>query len=69
MWPWSSGGADKPPAPKPSPAETNKSPEPSKATDKFDPDRLPEREKLPAKLQKIVDKEDENDFLDDLYEG
>ncbi|KAK5661186.1 hypothetical protein OQA88_11077 [Cercophora sp. LCS_1] len=68
MWPWSSG-ADKPPAPKPSPAETNKAPEPPKAADKFDPNRLPEREKLPPKLQKIVDKQDKDDFLDDLYEG
>ncbi|KAK1755592.1 mitochondrial 18 KDa protein-domain-containing protein [Echria macrotheca] len=72
MWPWSSG-SDKPTGqPKPSPAETNPAPgaAPTNAKSQdFDPKKLPEREKLPPKLQKIVDQADKEDFLDDLYEG
>lgn len=46
----------------------------SKATDNvasaFDPDRLPAREKLPAKLQQIVDKSDREDsFYNELVDG
>ncbi|KAF6821183.1 hypothetical protein CPLU01_12541 [Colletotrichum plurivorum] len=37
---------------------------------KFDPDRLPAREKLPAALQKIVEKQDKEDnFFDELVDG
>lgn len=37
----------------------------------FDPDKLPPREKLPRKLQKIVDKADaeNSNFFDDIKEG
>lgn len=36
----------------------------------FDPDKLPAREKLPASLQKIVDKADaDNSFFDNIVEG
>jgi len=40
-----------------------------KAAAEFDPKKLPEREKLPPKLQKIMDKHDREDFFDDLVEG
>jgi len=67
MWPWSSGSEKPPSQPKVSPAET--SAEAQKSTPEFDPKKLPDREKLPPKLQKIVDAQDKEDFLDDLYEG
>jgi mitochondrial fission process protein 1 len=36
----------------------------------FDPDKLPEREKLPDGLQKLVDKADKNEsFYDELLDG
>lgn len=36
----------------------------------FDPDKLPEREKLPKRLQSIVDKADrDNSFFDDVIDG
>lgn len=50
-------------------------PEPSKAEKEvpqktFDPDKLPERRKLPKKLQRIVDKADQDDsFYDELVSG
>lgn len=41
-----------------------------KTAKKFDPNELPPREKLPAKLQKIMDKADKEDsFYDELVEG
>lgn len=52
--------------PKPSPAEA-KEPERPK---EFDPDKLPDREKLPPGLQKIVDESYKNDnFYDELVSG
>lgn len=73
MWPWSSGSEKSPPQPKVSPAETKAAQDPSndakKALQDFDPKKLPDREKLPPKLQNIVDAQDKEDFLDDLYEG
>ncbi|KAK3352698.1 mitochondrial 18 KDa protein-domain-containing protein [Lasiosphaeria hispida] len=72
MWPWDKG-SDKPPAPtKESPAETNTKNAPAevnKATGAFDPAKLPEAKKLPPKLQKIIDQEDQDDFFDDLRDG
>ncbi|KAK0715517.1 mitochondrial 18 KDa protein-domain-containing protein [Lasiosphaeris hirsuta] len=74
MWPWDKG-SDKPQAPpKESPAETNTKNAPaevSKATgtSAFDPAKLPEAKKLPPKLQKIIDQEDQDDFFDDLRDG
>ena len=68
MWPWSKD-SDKPATPKPSPPETNAQSGVKKVIADFDPNKLPEREKLPAKLQKIVDDDDKDDFLDDLREG
>jgi fission process protein 1 len=42
---------------------------PSKPASTFDPE-LPPRERLPAKLQSIVDKSDKEDnFFDELTEG
>jgi fission process protein 1 len=36
----------------------------------FDPDKLPDREKLPKALQKIVDKADQDESIfDDVVEG
>lgn len=36
----------------------------------FDPNKLPDREKLPPALQKIVDKQDkEENFFDELVDG
>jgi fission process protein 1 len=41
-----------------------------KTAKEFDPNELPPREKLPAKLQKIMDKADKEDsFYDELVEG
>ncbi|KAK1834248.1 mitochondrial 18 KDa protein-domain-containing protein [Podospora conica] len=69
MWPFGSSGSDKPPAaPKPSPAEDKQIQDMKKAAAEFDPAKLPQREKLPPNLQKIVDSE-KDDFFDDLYEG
>lgn len=69
VWPFSSSsssnsGSDKsqPQAPKPSPAEDQPK--------TFDPAKLPDREKLPPKLQKLVDKADKDgNFYDELAEG
>lgn len=69
MWPFGSSGSDEPPAvPKPSPAENKQIQDAKKAAAEFDPAKLPEREKLPPKLQKLVDS-DKDDFFDELYEG
>lgn len=36
----------------------------------FDPNKLPDREKLPPALQRIIDKEDKEDnFFDELVDG
>jgi fission process protein 1 len=75
MWPWSKSSENTPPPPPPktSPPENNPlhnaPPQVKKAAGEFDPTKLPEREKLPAKLQKIVDKSDQDDFFDDLVDG
>ncbi|KAK3389360.1 mitochondrial 18 KDa protein-domain-containing protein [Podospora didyma] len=75
MWPWSNKSSDAPTTPaKGSPPETKLAPsttvETKKSTDKFDPNKLPEREKLPPKLQNIIDKNDKDDnFFDELVEG
>ncbi|KAI0022122.1 mitochondrial 18 KDa protein-domain-containing protein [Xylariomycetidae sp. FL0641] len=66
---WSKGpDKDKP--------EEKKPDDPAKKTDprndatQFDPNRLPERRKLPKGLQKIVDKSDKDEsFYDELVEG
>ncbi|KAK3319056.1 mitochondrial 18 KDa protein-domain-containing protein [Apodospora peruviana] len=73
MWPWSDS-KDKPvtpPQPKVSPPETKAPAEEVAEMQKaFDPKKLPEREKLPSKLQNIIDKSDrEENFYDDLVEG
>ncbi|KAK3946852.1 mitochondrial 18 KDa protein-domain-containing protein [Pseudoneurospora amorphoporcata] len=80
MWPFgSSNNSDKPAPPQPSPREAG----PLQDTvekkvvdvknavhDEFDPKKLPPREKLPDRLQKIVDGTDkEENFYDDLVEG
>lgn len=45
--------------------------EPSSANSSTEADKLPPREKLPANLQKIVDKAnaDNSNFFDDVKEG
>jgi fission process protein 1 len=75
MWPWSSG-SDKPTGSTPQdnttkPAQTTSATDDlKKAVTDFDPKKLPEREKLPKKLQKIIDKSDkEENFFDELVEG
>lgn len=75
-WPWS-GSSDKPAGtpttqnepPKPSPPESATK-DLKKAAAEFDPNKLPNREKLPPKLQKIVEKADkEENFFDELVDG
>jgi len=74
MWPWSDSSDKKPAAPPPteppkaSPNQTTT----GKATppEAFDPKKLPPREQLSPKLQKILDKEEKEDnFFDELVEG
>jgi mitochondrial fission process protein 1 len=70
-------GPEKPPAPTASTTQDEKKPQDvrSAAPDGrsvagFDPGKLPERERLPAKLQTIVDRADKEDnFYDDLVTG
>jgi fission process protein 1 len=76
MWPWSSS-SDKPtgsPAPeneRPKPAQTQSATDDlKKAAADMDPEKLPDRKKLPKKLQKIIDKSDkEENFFEELVEG
>jgi len=77
MWPWSSS-SDKPAgssttqneAPKPPPQNQSVTDDLKKAAAEFDPKKLPEREKLPPKLQKIIEKTDkEENFFDELVDG
>lgn len=76
-WPWS-GGSDKaagtPVAQKNEPPKTSQSQnatnELKKAAADFDPNKLPPPEKLPPKLQKIIEKSDkEENFFDELVDG
>lgn len=70
MWPFGSSGSDKPPAaPNPSPAVNNQTQGAKKSPIDFDPTKLPDREKLPPKLQRMVDNSEKDDFFDELYEG
>lgn len=75
MWPWSSS-SDKPSGAAPQTNTAKPSPSPSatddlkKAAAEFDPNKLPDREKLPPKLQKIIEKSDkEENFYDELVQG
>jgi fission process protein 1 len=76
MWPWSSG-SDKPTGPSAPENEAPKPPQTRSATDDLkkaaadmDPEKLPDRKKLPKKLQKIIDKSDkEENFFEELVEG
>ena len=76
MWPFG-GSSDKPTGtptsktepPKPSPAE-NATKDLKKAAADFDPNKLPNKEKLPPKLQKIIEKADkEENFFDEIVDG
>jgi len=74
VWPFTSSSdkpSQPPPAPKVSPPETKASPKEVEDLRKaFDPSKLPDREKLPRKLQNIVDKsEKDENFFDELVEG
>jgi len=61
-------GPDKPQPPKESPAEDKDAKD--GVPKAFDPAKLPDREKLPRSLQKIVDKADkEENFYNELVEG
>lgn len=67
--PKASPSADYPPKPDPLPSQQIKETA-RKATSAIDSDKLPKREKLPAKLQQIVDKSDhEESFYNELVEG
>lgn len=66
MWPWGSSSDKSPETPKATPAGTKA----SSIKETFDSKKLPEREKLPTKLQNIVDKSDQDDnFFDELVSG
>lgn len=71
---WDRGSPKKPEVskdkgPEASPASAAQADARKDATD-FDPDRLPERRKLPKGLQKIVENSDKDDnFFDELVEG
>lgn len=72
--PKASPSADYPPKPDPLPSQQIKETAQkatAAATGKtFEPDKLPQREKLPAKLQQIVDKSDrEESFYNELVDG
>lgn len=73
MWPWSKSSDTTPAPPKESPPETktsqNAPPQLKKAAGEFDPAKLPAREKLPPKLQSMVDQSDKDDFFDDFVDG
>lgn len=70
MW-WGKGSDKDPKAPPKddaSAAEPSKSNAPRPAP--FDPNKLPNREKLPPALQKIVDKQDKDEnWYDELVDG
>lgn len=73
-WPW--GGSSDKPTGSPNPphdaakASANATTDPKKAAEDFDPNHLPDRKKLPKKLQKIIDKsERDENFLGELVEG
>ncbi|KAH6632351.1 mitochondrial 18 KDa protein-domain-containing protein [Chaetomium tenue] len=76
MWPWSSS-SDKPAGPSTSQNESSKLSQPpsatkdvKKAAGEFDLSKLPDKQKLNPKLQKIMDKEDhEENFFDELVDG
>lgn len=76
-WPWS-GNSDKPTdasnpqneSPKPRQITQSATNDLKKGAADFDPKKLPDREKLPKKLQTIVDKSDKEDnFFDELVDG
>ncbi|KAK4126445.1 hypothetical protein N657DRAFT_643232 [Parathielavia appendiculata] len=75
-WPWS-GGSDKPTGPAGPGNESAKPPQSTSATDDLkkaaaglDPEKLPERKKLPNNLQNIIEKSDkEESIYDELVEG
>jgi fission process protein 1 len=75
MWPFG-GSSDKPTGPAtpqneaPKPAQPHAADDVKKAAADFDPSKLPDRTKLPPKLQKIVEKTDKDEnFFDELVEG
>ncbi len=76
MWPFG-GSSDKPTGTPTSKAEAPKSSPPENATKdlkkaaaEFDPNKLPKKEKLPPKLQKLIEKSDkEENFFDELVDG
>lgn len=67
MW-WGKGSDKDSKKENASAAEPGKSNAPQPAP--FDPDKLPDREKLPPALQKIVDKQDKDEnWYDELVDG
>ncbi|KAI1266078.1 mitochondrial 18 KDa protein-domain-containing protein [Xylariaceae sp. FL1019] len=68
---WGRGSDKKPEDKAPEAAQASgASVDPRKDATQFDPDRLPERRKLPKNLQTIIDKSDkEENFFDELVDG
>ncbi|KAK3898964.1 mitochondrial fission process protein 1 [Staphylotrichum tortipilum] len=65
-WPWSSGSSKTESSSPSTPQTDTKNPPPPAD---FDPAKLPKREKLPSKLQKIVEKQDKDEnFFDELVD-
>ncbi len=64
-------GPDKPSAPKESPSESSGAAKDGKdAIKNFDPQKLPEREKLPSSLQNLVAKADKQENVyNELVDG
>lgn len=60
----------KPKEPKPPKPEQSPDADTSQEKQAFDPDKLPDREKLPKRLQNIIDKSDQDSrFFDDVVDG
>ncbi|KAG5980608.1 hypothetical protein E4U55_003833 [Claviceps digitariae] len=65
---WGKPNEPKEPAPTPTPAQSPQA-DSSQQNQPFDPDKLPPREKLPRRLQNIVDNSDTDNLFDDVVEG
>ncbi|KAG6013932.1 hypothetical protein E4U54_006109 [Claviceps lovelessii] len=65
---WGKPTEPKESAPTPAPAQSPKA-DSSQEKQPFDPDKLPPRNKLPGRLQSIVDSSDSDNLFDDVVEG
>lgn len=67
---WWGKKEDKPTEAAKAAAEAKKDATTPKSSTEFDPKKLPQREKLPDRLQKIIEKSDkEENFFDEVVEG